>query len=373
MSDNLTRYCAIRDALFKHFPREPKGNFARHLRTLAQMISGIVGSQRTSLPAVANKVPGGQRESRVKRFSRWVENDRIGEDAYFLPFARALLASLPAGPLVLIMDGSLVGRHCQALVISVLCQTPEGQRALPLVWSVVTGGKGHLSEQMHQDLLRRVVPLIPEGQEVIFLGDGEYNGVGLLRLICEQGWRFVSRIGRNARICEDDEWFSLSWHPLSPGGVVDLPHVLFTEHGFGPILVTGRWEAGKDGPLYLVSNLDLPEEAFHWYRKRFGIETFFSDQKSRGFHLAHSHLSEPMRLARLLIATCLAYYWMVCLGARIACSRRRDVIHRKGRCDLSLFQIGLLWVEHCLNEGLPVLVTLRLPNPTSRTPTSKQT
>jgi hypothetical protein len=203
MSDSLTRYCAIRRALFGHFPSRPGGNFARHLLTLAALISGIIGSRKSSLPAIATKVPtggspnGGGRESRVKRFSRWVENDRIGASAYYLPFVRVLLGSLPfvrvllgslpEGPLVLIMDGSLVGRGCQALVISVLYESQHGSRALPLVWSVVTGGKGHLSEQMHQDLLRRVAALIPAGREVIFLGDGEYNGVGLLHLITEQG------------------------------------------------------------------------------------------------------------------------------------------------------------------------------------------
>jgi len=361
MSDNLTRYCAIREALFKLWPHEPRGNFARHLLTLAQMVSGIAGSRQSNLPAVASKVPGGQRESRIKRFSRWVGNDRIDAQAYFLPFARALLASVPEGPLVLIMDGSLVGRGCQALVISVLCEHQGRRRALPLVWSVAEGGKGHLSEQMHRDLVRQVVPLVPEGRRVIFLGDGEYNGVGLLRLISQQGWQFVSRIGKNSKMCEDDEWFSLSWRPLSPGEAFELPHVLFTEQGLGPVLVTGRWKPGEFGPLYLVTNLELPEEAFHWYKRRFGIETFFSDQKSQGFHLAHSHLSDPMRLARLMIATGLAYVWLVCLGARIAGTSRMRVIHRKGRCDLSLFQIGLLWVDHCLNEGLPILVPLRLP------------
>jgi hypothetical protein len=42
------------------------------------------------------------------------------------------------------------------------------------------------------------------------------------------------------------------------------------------------------------------------YRKRAHIETFFSDQKSRGFHIHKSHLRDPARLSRLLIAACLA-------------------------------------------------------------------
>ncbi|MFY9944069.1 MAG: hypothetical protein WAK57_17985 [Desulfobacterales bacterium] len=41
---------------------------------------------------------------------------------------------------------------------------------------------------------------------------------------------------------------------------------------------------------------------------RFTIETFFSDQKSRGFNIDKSHLSCPQRLTRLMYASCLAYF-----------------------------------------------------------------
>jgi hypothetical protein len=77
MSDNLRRYRAIRDALTQGYPGQPAGAVARHLTTLAAMISGIVGSKSTQLPHIATKVPDGtQSESRVKRFARWVRNDR---------------------------------------------------------------------------------------------------------------------------------------------------------------------------------------------------------------------------------------------------------------------------------------------------------
>ena len=60
-----------------------------------------------------------------------------------------------------------------------------------------------------------------------------------------------------------------------------------------------------------------------------------------------------------MIATCLAYLWVVCLGALVVVRGWLPQIHRTDRCDLSLFQIGLLWIKHCLNEGLPLLVPLR--------------
>jgi hypothetical protein len=61
----------------------------------------------------------------------------------------------------------------------------------------------------------------------------------------------------------------------------------------------------------VVSHMARAEDACHWDAKRFRIETFFSDQKSRGFHLHKSHMSDVQRLSRLLIAACLAYIWIV--------------------------------------------------------------
>jgi len=78
MSDNRHRYHAIKSALEQLCPTEPQGNVARRLHTLAALISGIVGSRSTQLPAIAAKVPDGvKKESRVKRFSRWVNNGQI--------------------------------------------------------------------------------------------------------------------------------------------------------------------------------------------------------------------------------------------------------------------------------------------------------
>src|SRR5919201_4168208 len=95
MSDNLRRYRAIREALTQCYPGQPSGTVARHLITLAALISGIVGSKSTQLPHIATKVPNGtQAESRVKRFTRWVRNDRITTDIYFVPYAQVLLAQL---------------------------------------------------------------------------------------------------------------------------------------------------------------------------------------------------------------------------------------------------------------------------------------
>jgi len=88
----------------------------------------------------------------------------------------------------------------------------------------------------------------------------------------------------------------------------------------------------------------------------FRIETFFSDQKSRGFHIHKSHISDVQRLSRLLIASCLAYIWIVYLGSVCEKDQWRPIIHRRKRCDLSLFQLGLRLLEYFLNEEMPIPV-----------------
>jgi len=198
---------------------------------------------------------------------------------------------------------------------------------------------------------------------VVFLGDGEFDGCDLLADLTAAGWHYVCRTAKNVLLAESDwpnEPFSLAQLDLKPGEGIELTDLLFTAQGFGPVLVGAVWERGRKEPLLLVSSLDFFGEARFWYKKRFGIETFFADQKSRGFYLCHSHLSQPERLSRMLMATSLAYYWMVCLGAEVIRQGRQALIHRAHRCDLSLFQLGLHWLEHCLNEGWAVPVRLQV-------------
>ena len=372
MSDNLRRYCAIQLALKQLYPTEPTGNLARHLNTLAALVCGIVGSRKCHLPAVASKVPdgsspkGGKRESRAKRFARFLQNKSVTPEEFFAPYARALVQSLPPGPLILVMDGSVVGRGCMALMLSVLYQQDKHRRALPLCWRVVKAKKGHFPQEKHRELLAQDRRLIPDGRPVLFLGDGEFDGCDLLADVAA-GWHFVCRTAKSVLLAEadwPDETFSLSDlmadGALRPGGSVELADVLFTAQGLGPVLVGAVWERGQKEPLILVTDLDFLGEAHAWYKRRFGIETFFSDQKSRGFYLGHSRLSDPERLARLLMATSLAYYWMVCLGAEVARRGWQSGVHRAKRCDLSLFQLGLIWLEHCLSEGRPVPVRLQI-------------
>ena len=355
MSDNLRRYRAIRDALTHVYPPPPTGNFARHLQTLAALLSGIVGSKSTQLPHIATKVPDGpQPESRVKRFARWVDNERLLEERYFLPYADLLLRHFALQTVVLVMDGSVVGHGCHALRLHVVYKG----RALPLAWRVRQGPKGHFPEDLPIALVALVSELRPAGAQVVWLGDGACEGTRLQQTGQDAGWSYGCRTGCHRTAWGDGETFRLDTLGAGskPGTLVAFSEVWLTRAEYGPILLICCWAQGCQEPLYVVTNMDPAEEAGRVYSKRWRIETFVSDQKSRGFHLHKSPLANPQRLARLLIAACLAYMWIVYLGSVCIKEGWVRIIHRRHRCDLSLFQLGLRLLEHLLNEEMTIPV-----------------
>ena len=359
MGDNHRVYRRIIESLRQIYPQKLSGRQARHMNTLAGMVSGIVRSGKSQLKAMAKKAPDSSKvESRIKRFSRYLQNEDINAQTYFVPFIEALLVGLAkSGPLVLAIDGSEVGRNCLALVISVIYQ----KRALPLVWVVVQGSKGHFPEETHCQLVETLKPLLPEESDVIFLGDGEFDGNQLQADIANNGWEYVCRTAKNRLVNDDGDQFALGEIHLQPGDCLSLPDVLVTQDEYGPVLVVAWWRKDAQEPIYLVSNMTLAEEACYWYGKRFRIETFFSDQKSRGFHLQKSHIADPERMSRLMIAACLAYIWVIYLGIIAKRDQWVAIIHRTDRCDLSLFQLGLDLLEHFLNDSLPIPVAFQIP------------
>jgi hypothetical protein len=200
------------------------------------------------------------------------------------------------------MDGRVAGRGCNALMIHVV----STGRARPLAWRVRQGPQGHFPADLHIALVELVSGRIPEGAPVVVRGDGACDGTRLQHTGQGKGWSYVCRTGCHRTAWWDGETFRLdtlgAWS--KPGTLVALSQVVFPRAEYGPMMLICCWAKGCTAPLYLVTNMASAEEACRLYSKRFRREPLFSDQKSRGFHLHQSHLSDPQRLSRLLIAAC---------------------------------------------------------------------
>jgi Transposase DDE domain len=352
MSDTYHRYRAIKQAMMQFYTPRPTGHREQHFTTLVALMCGLIGGRHAHVSTIADHAPAGnaRQESLIKRFRRWLNHDAHTVDGWFLPVAKELLTTLAARPLVIVMDGSVVGRGCLALMLSVVYHG----RALPLCWVVVRAPKGHFPEATHRALLAQVQAIMPTDAQVTFLGDGEFDGIALQADLHRTNWHYVCRTASNILIHAAGVQFQVADVAPKPGEFVAVSPATMTAAQYGPISLLALWEATYTEPIYLVTTLADLDEAVRLYQQRAQIETFFSDQKSRGFHMHKSHLSNPERLGRLLIASCLAYLWLVYLGV---CALQDDwmrVLHRQDRCDLSLFRLGWRLLARCLNEDVPI-------------------
>jgi Transposase DDE domain len=366
MSDTYHRYRAIKQGLMQFFQPRLTGHRERHFNTLVAMICGLVGAQRAHLSHMADHVPshGVRQESVSARFQRWLKHDTSTLDGWFLPVAEALLANLAQQPITLVLDGSVVGRGCLALMLSVVYHG----RALPLTWVVVKGAKGHFPQATHCALIPQMQQIMPPTAEVTVLGDGEFDGTELQAALRQLHWQYVCRTAPHIVMTVYGQERHIGDLAPRRGELLAVRPAWITAAQYGPVSILAIWEAAYEEPLYLVTNMLDLDAALALYRKRAHIETFFSDQKSRGFHLHKSHLRDPQRLARLLIASCLAYLWLVYLGV---CALRDDWLqrlHRRDRCDLSLFRLGLRLLARCLQDDIPIPAGFLVPPVLPRKP-----
>jgi hypothetical protein len=220
------------------------------------------------------------------------------------------------------------------------------------------GKKGHFTEDLHIVLAQQVHKAVPPGAQVVLLGDGEFDGTTLQYTVQAYRWSYVVRTGSHITVLWDGDRFRCETVGtcIKPETLVELRDVRVTEAAYGPMRLLCCWAQGYKNPLYLLTNMASADEAYRVYVKQFRIETFFSGQKSRGFHGHKSHLADAARLVRLLMAACLAYIWIIYLGALCGHDGWISIIHPSDRCDLSLFQLGLRLLEHLLNadRAIPV-------------------
>jgi len=345
MTDRHRVYTKVKKTLKQIMKLDHQGQVV----TLAMMISGIVMSRKAQLSEMSSEIPTETKEKSIEmRMRCWVKDD-LDVEAVYMPFARQILEALCHMTLVLVMDGSQAGRGCMVLMVGVLYQ----KRALPIAWLVYKGKKGHASAERHIKALAKVCPLLPEGSEVVLLGDAEYDTTEMLAWIEKNTvWQYVLRTSPQIYVQTNEGSQPIRDYPLEKGHLFYLNDVGFTQTSTLTLNVIGWWGSEYEEPIFLITNLLQAYEACRYYRRRFRIETFFSDQKSRGFHIHKSHLADPARLSRLLIAACLAYIWMITQGLRVIAENKLSLIDRTDRRDKSLFRLGLDWIKYALKHSL---------------------
>jgi len=332
-----------------------------HLENLALLVIGIAYSRSVSLPKAAGAVPYKpiQIESRVERFERLIQCEKLVPLNALKPVARKVLKSLHRGGrgrIHALMDRTMINDTINLLHITVAyCG-----RALPLGW-VRVPHEGNSDLELQQQLLTWFKECLPECARATIIADREFHSIHLATWI-EKKLRlnFVLRIKAGTSVEYLGDWYSAG--DLASRGRTRFwrsVKVTMDRKASHRVNLVTVWDRKEPEPWLLITNLTDAKKASETYAERFWIEEMFSDHKSRGLNLESTRLTDPDRIERLLVAVTLAYLWIMEVGALVVIRGQwRQVDNRGAKRSVSLCQIGLRWLKEQMNLGLlPPLFT----------------
>jgi Transposase DDE domain len=335
------------------------GQRITQVRAFVWLMIGIYQSRSVCLSRIAGKIPGQAKLlSTTRRLSRLLDNPAIRVRQWYAPIAREWLEAQAKNiqQIRLIVDGSKVGYGHQLLIVSLAYR----KRSIPIAWTWVPHVKGHSPVRQQLGLLAYVRTLLPHGIAVLLVGDREFGAVEVLQQLDKWRWDYVLRQKKSIHVwlSGQSEWQDFGSCVSKPGQNVWLGQGYLSEKGIHRVNLLVHWEIGEEEPWCLATSLPDSSLTLKAYRLRMWIEEMFGDLKKHGFNLESTMLRHFIRLSRLTLAVALLYVWLISTGSITIHAGQRHLVDRKDRRDLSIFQIGLRWMERRLVNCLAVSVHL---------------
>ncbi|WP_428776502.1 IS4 family transposase [Vibrio sp.] len=329
------------------------------MRNFVWLLVGIHRSRSVTLSHIAGKIPGKAKLlSTVRRLARFLANPAIRVRRWYAPIAKDWLQAQfrQLGEIRLIVDGSKIGFGHQLLIVCLAYR----RRSIPLAWTWVKYIKGHSSARKQLALLAYVDSLIPAGAAVFLVGDCEFGSVPVLEQLDRWRWFYVLRQKSDTQVwfSEPEGWKSFDSHIQKAGQSIWLGSGYLAVNHIYPVNLLVHWKRGEKEPWCLATNLPDRRMALRLYARRPWIEEMFGDFKKHGFDLEKTKLCHFQRLSRLTLAVAILYVWLVAVGTRTIHAGDRHLVDRNDRRDLSIFQIGLRFIERRLTNDLTFKIPL---------------
>ncbi len=250
----------LHDTLIQVLSQHGKWLDRRHLKTLAWMMVGLIGSGMIGLTQWAPFVGGRAvyAQSSVRRFMRWLNNERIQVHDLYGPLIQQALADWGRHTLYLALDTSLLWEQYCIIRISVIYRG----RAVPLVWQVISHASSSVAYETYRSLLDKAATLLPLHCDIVFLADRGFADTALMAHATQLGWHWRIRIkGCFVVYRRGRRRLKLSNLALKPGHAHFWQHVRITDQRYGPVCLAlahlaengERWLVVSDEPTSLAT------------------------------------------------------------------------------------------------------------------------
>lgn len=319
-------------------------------------IIGFIFAQRATLPKIAQRIPWSTRlPSRTQRLWRWLLNPRV--DSYWLSLAIAhrWLANLRHRTIYLVIDRTdIKGKHWLLFIGLVF----RG-RTFPLVWHLMPN-KGSTNLKKQAALLKAIEPMIDPSCTVVLLGDREFRSTALMNFCRRRDWHFRLRLKCDTWIRANRRWFQLRDINFQKGERRYFQNVYITRKRRGPFHLACYWAKTEDDPWYIATDQTADCRTLAEFKKRFYVETMFSDFKKRGFNLEDTRIQKPQRIGRLILIVVIAYLFVTHQGLRCIRNGQRRFFEKSRGRFYSLFRLGELYFSQRFDSDKPIQFGLPL-------------
>jgi Transposase DDE domain len=331
----------------------------RHLKTLTWMVVGLMQAGTISLTAWAPYVHSraAYAQSTVRRFARWLENERIDVHALYGPLIQQALAEWGTHVLYLALDTSTLWQTYCLVRISLVYRG----RAVPLVWKVLDHPSSSVAYHVYKEMLDEVAELLPFRCHVVFCADRGFADTHLMEHLATLGWHWRIRIKGSFWIYREGKGCcTVNRIPLSAGQALFWHHVYITKQWYGPVhLALGRPQDSMEY-WFVVSDEPTEPKTFEEYGWRFDIEENFLDDKSNGFQLESSRLRSAKPLERLCCVLAITTLYLVAQGTEIVKQGKRRWVDAHWFRGQSYLKLGWNWVKLALSRGYDLLPSVQL-------------
>jgi Transposase DDE domain len=331
----------------------------RHLKTLACMVAGLIQSSKISLtawvPYVHSRATFAQ--STVRRFTRWLENERVAVHALYGPLIQQALAEWGAHRVYLALDTSMLWNTYCLVRISIVYRG----RAIPIVWSILEHPSSSVAYDVYKALLDHVAELLPLGCTVVLTADRGFADTHLMAHLTRLGWHWRIRIKGSFWVYRyGKRRCKVNRIPLSAGQALFWRHVYLTKQWYGPVhLALGRPQ-GSQEYWFVVSDEPTEAKTFEEYGLRFDIEENFLDDKSNGFQLESSLIRSANALERLCCVLAISTLYLVAQGTEVVTQGKRRWVDAHWFRGQSYLKIGWNWVKLALSRGYELMTSVHL-------------
>src|SRR5215218_4802469 len=336
-------------------------------RALALFSLGVASAKHCGMARVAALVPGSATvPSMTRRFERLLANERLDVRATREAVGAAVLEQGRGQTLWLALDETHQGHTETGARLGMLAvRLCYRERAIPLAWVCYRPGEAAASfPVLIGRLIQEVAALVPPEARVVLMTDRGLSWPSLLDRCRRVGWSFLCRVQRQTRVrTADGRAGTIGDLAPRPGTRWQGHGRAFLKAGWRTLNLVAVWRRGDDQPWLLVTDLSPAWVRCAQYRHRMDIEESFRDDKSSGFDWDHSRIREPAHMDRLLLVLQLAVAFVLAQGLFVLHHGFRHVLERTDRTTLSLFSLGLRWLDRARSHLVSPTSSLRFPFP----------